>query len=120
MSNDAMLIRFPESNDAQANLHSRSLADYLNGEVRREGFQAEPRRGNPAAQDFGGSVALILGTAAVTEVAKGIKAWLTGHTGVNMDITTHHGHLILRNAKDASLADIVRALAEHGRAHEGS
>lgn len=106
-------IIFPQTDDADANIYASDLANCLKDQnVSYEELSAEPVRSNRQSQDFGTSLALILGTAATTAVAKGIQVWLKGHTGASMEIMTEQGHVILRNVESKSLAEIAKAFAE--------
>ncbi len=106
-------IRFPQADDADANVYARDLADFLKTQIdSEEGLRAEPERSNRQAQDFGATLVLILGTAAVTAIAKGIQAWLKGHTGATMEIVTEQGQVLLRNVESKSAAEIAKAFAE--------
>jgi hypothetical protein len=108
--NETFLIRFPTADDAEANQYANSLADHLRQEIPpATGLKAEPIRTNKESQDFGATVVLILGTAAATAVAKGIQAWLKGHTGASIEIVTKQGRVVARNIESKSAADIAAA-----------
>lgn len=110
MSEQTFIIRFPEQDNATANVNSRELADFLRDEVSgSHRLQIEQRRANPESQDFGATLVLVLGTAAATAVAKGIQAWLKGHTGVTMEIATNKGYVIVKNVESKNAADIAKA-----------
>lgn len=112
MNDETFIISFPDSTDADANIHARSLADDLKTDLPADmHIIAEPHRSNPEAQDFGATLAVVLGTAAATQVAKGVHAWLRGHTGVTMEIHTSKGEIVLRNAESKSAADIAKAFS---------
>jgi hypothetical protein len=115
MSSASLVVSFPDAGDAEANVFAASLRDHLRDVIPAEvGFESYPRRTNPHAQDFGASLVLVLGTASATAVAKGIYAWLRGHTGASMEMTTPGGHVIVRNAESRSLEEIAKALANAG------
>src|SRR5213592_2973799 len=98
MNKSTFMVRFPGSSDADANVLARSFADYVKEEIPPDSdFSAEPKRAKPGTQDFGATVVLILGTTAVTALAKGIAAWLKGHTGTTMEIVTPRGAVVVRN-----------------------
>jgi hypothetical protein len=110
---EGYVVRFPKSDDATGNMQARDLADFLRDELPLDaGVKATPQRANPEAQDFGATLVLILGTAAVTAVAKGIAAWLKGHTGVTMEIATTTGHVIVKNVESKSAAEIAQAFVD--------
>ena len=107
------VIRFPQADAADANIYARDLADFLKTEIAADkGLRAEPERSNRQAQDFGATLVLILGTAAATAIAKGIQAWLKGHTGARMEIVTDKGKLLVSNVESKSAAEIAKAFTE--------
>jgi len=55
----------------------------------------ERRRERPDTQDFGATLSVILGTAAVTAIAKGIAAWLARNSGAQIEIR-RNGRVVLR------------------------
>jgi hypothetical protein len=112
MNDQTFTIRFPESDKAKANMLARSLADHLTRDISSEQpVQISTQREDQRSQDFGATLVLVLGTAAVTAVAKGIQAWLKGHTGATMEITTAEGHVIVRNVESKSAEEIAKAFA---------
>jgi|SRR5215831_11906646 len=108
MNEQMVVITFPGADDAEANVYARDLADFLRDEVPSD-VKLEQKRTKPDTQDFGVTLVAVLGTAAVTALAKGIQAWLKGHTGVNVDIVTNRGQMIVKNAESKSAAEMVKA-----------
>src|SRR5215831_1558929 len=106
-------IKFPQADDADANIYARDLADFLKEQIdSEEGLTAQPERANPQAQDFGATLVLVLGTAAVTAVAKGLQGWLKGHTGAKMEIVTEKGRVVISNVESKSAAEIAKAFTD--------
>lgn len=106
-------IRFPEADDSDANIFAHDLAYFLNTQiVAEETPTVIPKRSNSQAQDFGTTLVLILGTASITAIAKGLQAWLKGHTGASMEIVTKQGRVVLRNIESKSAAEIAKAFSE--------
>src|SRR5258708_21505296 len=109
MDDATFFIRFPEASSGEGSVHAQDLAAWLCEEVSPDlGFQTEIRRRRPNAQDFGATLAVILGTSAITAIAKGIEGWLKGHTGVSMEIVTPSGLVVVRNVESRAAAEIVK------------
>lgn len=110
MSPDSLLIGFPDASTAEGNRLTNSLAEALRDIG--PGIIVERQRERPDTQDFGASLAVILGTTAVTAVAKGLAAWLARNSGARVEIR-RKGRLVLRashlSSKDTSR--IVKALS---------
>ena len=110
MENLSYTIKFNEEGLAQANIYSDELREVIlelsankNIEV-----EAEILRDSPTTMDFGGTLAIILGTSAVVEIAKGIGNWLSKRNSASITIVAKNGKVVVENisAKDASsLAD---------------
>jgi hypothetical protein len=103
-------IKFLGLSAAEADVAAADLADFLKNEVSdRKQLQVDRQRTAPGSQDFGATLVLILGTAAATAVAKGIRAWLTAHTGTTIEITDEHGTVVATNIDATSAAEIAKA-----------
>jgi len=103
-------INFLHMSAAEADTAAADLADFLKNEVvDRRQFQVDRQRTKPGSQDFGATLVLVLGTAAATAVAKGVRAWLTAHTGTTIEITDERGHVLATNIDAKSAADIAKA-----------
>ena len=74
MGESPFIITFPGVSTAEANRYAASLAATLR-EVDQE-LKVEQQRDRPDTQDFGATLAIILGTASVTALAKGVAAWM--------------------------------------------
>lgn len=84
MLTDSLIVTFPEASTAEGNRYASTLADALRDVDRN--IVVERQRQRPDTQDFGASLALVLGTAAVTELAKGIATWLARNSGARIEI----------------------------------
>jgi hypothetical protein len=110
MKNPTLTITFPGATKAEANRYAQSLADDLTAQVSNL-ESAEPIRDNEDAQDFGATLVLVLGTAAATEVARGIRSWLSRHGSVAS--LSKDGTVILENIESKDVASIANALSKH-------
>jgi hypothetical protein len=63
-----------DGDEATANILATDLEDSLSEAV--PALTISRRREDPLAQDFGATLAVVLGTSAVTALAKGVAAWL--------------------------------------------
>jgi hypothetical protein len=101
------MISFPHLSDAEAN----RLAGDLTSAIAESGLDVtatQTRRGSDT-QDLGTSVAILLGTASVTTIARGIAAWIA-RTGTVVEITCN-GSIVAKNIDGRDLQVIVSALA---------
>lgn len=89
---DDVLINFPDASTADGNRLAGTLADALRNVD--PSVKVERKRDRPETQDFGASLAVILGTAAATAVAKGIGTWLARNSGARIQVW-RKGTLIL-------------------------
>ena|SRR5271165_3268602 len=106
---ESFIVKFPGVSIDKATQHAASLADDLR-EI--SGLKAQPARDNPATMDFGATVVLILGTASVTAVARGIQIWLS-RQGIVIDIETPNGKAILKNVDSKQAGKLAEALSKH-------
>jgi hypothetical protein len=84
MSTDPLIVTFPASSSAEGNRFASSLADVLRDVD--PSIVIDRQRERLDTQDFGASLAVVLGTAAATAVAKGIGAWLARNSGTQIEI----------------------------------
>lgn len=105
MSRRTVEIRFPGKTDDEAN----RLAAQLQKEIwslGEEEVEVRRRRENEDAQDFGATLILILGTAAVTAVARGIEAWIR-RTGTTIQLPDG---TVIKSVDSSNLPAIVAGL----------
>lgn len=79
MPNESLVVTFPAVSTAEGNRLASTLADALR-DVDPD-IVVDRQRERPDTQDFGATLAVILGTTAATAVAKGIAAWLARNRG---------------------------------------
>ena len=92
MLTESLLFTFPDASVAEGNRLASSLADAL--QDMDPNIVVDRQRERADTQDFGATLAVILGTAAVTAVAKGIAAWLARNSGARIEIR-RKGELVL-------------------------
>jgi hypothetical protein len=80
-----VLVSFPAADRASANQLARDLAATLQYET--PSLEIEQVRDDPEAQDFGATLAIILGTAAAGKVAKGFADWVNRHHDATVVVT---------------------------------
>lgn len=113
MQEDA-IITFLSVSVAEAN----KLTDSLNRMIREtdRNVSVERRRTNPEAQDGGAMLAIILGSAAISAVAKGIAAWLAQHSGTMIEIQLPDGTSVkVKYASGHDTAETVAAALTNKR-----
>jgi hypothetical protein len=110
MSTAPIVFSFADSTAADGNRFAGSLAETLRD--LDPAIRVERVRERADAQDFGATLAVILGTAAVTELAKGIASWLARNSGAKIEIR-HEGKVVvtashLDSADFPGLAEVLR------------
>jgi hypothetical protein len=108
MSESPFVITFPGASTAEANRYAAALATTLR-EV-DEDLKVEQQRDRADTQDFGATVAIILGTASVTALAKGVAAWLARNSGAKIAISADGG-VVASNLDSADAARIAEAFS---------
>lgn len=100
---DAFMLSFAGVSDAEGNQLASSLAEAL--EDVDPDITVKRHRERPDTQDFGATLAVILGSAAATAIAKGISTWLARNSGAKLEIRCN-GELMLAasnlDSKDAA------------------
>jgi hypothetical protein len=81
---ESAIITFPGTSVADGNRLADTLADAL--QDTDPNIVLNRKRELPETQDFGATLAVILGTAAATAVAKGTAVWLARNSGVKIEI----------------------------------
>jgi hypothetical protein len=64
------------------------------------------RKDNEQSQDFGATLVLVLGTGAITAVAKGFSAWIARNSGAKV-VITKDGSVVAENIDSRDAARIV-------------
>ena len=101
------VITFPNTSTAEANRYAADLASTLR-ELDSQ-LKVDQQRERPDTQDCGATLAIILGTASVTAIAKGISAWLARHSGAKIQINAD-GSVVASNLDSRDAARIAEAL----------
>lgn len=110
MTNEEMTIRFKEMDERQANAHAEALLSRL--KRKEPSLVAKQASENPKTMDFGSTLILILGTAPIIAIAKGIADYIRGlPTGV-VEISAN-GRTTTVRAASADMAEIVAAIEGH-------
>ena len=103
-----VIISFPGVSVAEANKLAGSLSPALR--ERERTISVERRRANPESQDGGATLAIILGSAAVSAVAKGVAAWLARNSGTCIEIHAPDGTSVkVTHASGQDTAQTVEA-----------
>jgi hypothetical protein len=105
---DAFIISFPGTSSAEANQWASSLAGSLRDVD--QNIIVDRLRERSDTQDFGASLAVVLGTTAATAVAKGIAAWLARQAGARIEISLH-GKVIASGLDSKDAARIAEAIS---------
>lgn len=111
MSDPPLVFSFSDSTTAEGNKFAGSLADSLR--ALDPSIQVQRVRERAETQDFGATLAVILGTTAVTALAKGIASWLARNSGAKIEIR-REGQVVM-TASHLDSADVPK-LAEALRA----
>lgn len=110
-------IKFLNTSPDEANTKATDLSDFLRHAVPQpDQLGLKRERTSKDSQDFGATLVLILGTTAITAVAKGLQSWLAAHSGTTLEITDEHGTVVASNINAKSAADITKAWADRGKA----
>ena len=110
-------IKFLHTSPDEANTNVTDLSEFLRDAVpQQDELGLKRERTSKDSQDFGATLVLILGTTAITAVARGIQSWLASHSGTTIEITDEHGKVVATNVNAKSAADIAKAWAERGKA----
>jgi hypothetical protein len=110
MESDPLLITFADASTAEGNRLASSLAEALRD--LDPGIIVARERQRPDTQDFAASLAVILGTAAVNTVAKGLAAWLARNSGARIEIRRKGGVVLSASHLDSKgVSQIVKALS---------
>ncbi len=104
MSERTIEIRFPGTTADEGNRLAAELQNEL--WALGEGVEMRRKRENEQAQDFGATLVLILGTTAVTAIARGIEAWIR-RTGTRIELSDG---TVIKNVDSSNLAAVAAAL----------
>ena len=109
MATDEFILRFGCDSVADANRYAEDLRrELLDSDA---SIRVERRRDDPAAQDFGATLVLVLGTPAVVAAAQAITRWLTRNNAVSLDVELPDGRIRARNLESKDVAAVVASLS---------
>lgn len=117
MSEIQFAIHFKDTNAAQAQIWASNLREHLL-DIDRS-VRVTQQRENDEHMDLGGILAIVLGSSAITAVAKGLEAWLTRNQTATLEIS-QNGEIKatgLRGKEAIALAELVmtqKALPPNG------
>jgi uncharacterized membrane protein len=101
----ALTLVFEEASLADANRYAAELAERL-----REAdapMVVTETRADPTAQDFGATLAILLGTPAVIALAKGVAAWLRMRPEAKVTLKDKDGTIIASGLTSADARAII-------------
>jgi hypothetical protein len=101
-------ITFPGASLDEANRYAADLGASLR-EIDQE-IALEQRRDREDTQDFGATLAIVLGTASATALAKGLATWLARHSGAKIQISAD-GTVLASNLDSRDAARIAEAFS---------
>jgi len=84
MTADSVIVTFPDCSIAEGNRLAGTLSDALRDVD--PSIVVDRQRERPDTQDFGATLAILLGSAAATALAKGVVAWLARNSGARIEI----------------------------------
>jgi hypothetical protein len=102
-------LSFTGATADDANRYASDLKDFLADVA--AGASIEKRRDRSDTQDFGTTLVLVLGTTAVSAVARGIAAWLQRNSGARITVKNAHGELVAEGLDSKDVARVVQALS---------
>lgn|SRR5262245_16719873 len=108
MADQRITLSFPDVTLDVGNQCAASLANQLK-DVHKS-VQVERQRKRADTMDFGATLVLLLGTAAVTEIAKGVAQWIARHR-TRVELTVGTTSLTISDSDPEATAKIVRALS---------
>jgi len=110
MESESLTLAFPDTSLDEGNRLAGSLQECLRDAD--PDVQVERQRERQETQDFGATLAVVLGSAAVTAVAKGIAAWLARNSGARLEVRQGNGSVVvLTNLDSQDVPGIVQALS---------
>lgn len=101
---EPLIVTFPGTSAAEGNRLAGNLATSLSDID--ESIVVDRQRELKDSQDLGATLAIMMGTAAATALAKGIATWMARNSGAQIEIR-RKGKLVLR-ANNLDSKDIPR------------
>lgn len=113
MEQQTVRIKFEGVPLADRNRYAEDLLQTLASTDRSIRISRE--REDPASQDFGATLVLVLGTPAVLALARGVAKWLTRNNAVSICFETPSGgQVAIRNLESQHAAQVVQAFLAGG------
>lgn len=110
---NSLTIDFPGASLAEGNRLAGSLAEALRDATPDVGVERQQLCAN--TQDFGASLAVIMGTAAATALAKAVATWLARNCGARIEIRRAGEVLLVATHLDSKdVPRIAEAFAPKG------
>jgi hypothetical protein len=107
MPETSVLISFPDSSSAEGNRFAGTLAETLLD--LDPSIEVQRVREGSETQDFGATLVVVLGTTAVTALARGFGSWLARNSGARMEI--RRGGEVVLTATYLNSADVPKLAA---------
>jgi hypothetical protein len=104
MPTEPLIITFPDASVAEGNRLAGTLADTLSDSG--PSITVDRHRERADTQDFGATLAVVVGTAAATAMAKGIASWLARNSGARIEI--RRGNKVILSATHLDSKDVPR------------
>jgi hypothetical protein len=111
MSSDqrTAVLSFDGATQDEGNRYAADLKDFLADIDAR--VHVEHRRERTDSQDFGTTLVLVVGTAAVNTLARGIAAWPQRNSGARITVKHANGELVAKGLDSKDVARLVQALS---------
>ena len=107
MADGRFEIRFRDCTPDEANDYAADLEAELDG-VDAE-VNVSRQKDQQDAQDFGATLVLILGTGAITALAKGLSTWIARNSGARV-VITKDGKVVAENLNSEDAARVVASV----------
>lgn len=113
MSDSKVKVRLLGTNAAECDQSIAGLMDQL--QTSANSIQIERVREKKEYMDFGATVAIVVGSAAATAIAKGIADWMAKNQAARLEIDTETGKVLIENVNGKNLVqmkELIRQIFE--------
>jgi len=117
MSVKILSVHFCGDGLLEKNLLAESLRGYLEEEVSGVDPQIQRESGN--TMDMGATLAIILGTASITAIARGIGNWIAKNNAASITLTMAGRTLDVRNVRASDMQHIIHAFMSENEKFNG-